>query len=158
MNEIDGWINEKELQFLYIKAIEMNSIVEIGSYKGRSTVALLESGKPVIAIDHWKGSKGLVMTGKEHAEFLKNTKDFKNLTVIVGESVETSKQFDKVDMVFIDGDHTYEGVKRDIEAWLPKTTKLICGHDYDFEEVKEVVDSFFEIDGIVGSLWYKILK
>lgn len=35
-----------------------------------------------------------------------------------------------LDFVFIDADHTYEHVKMDIELWLPKTRRLICGHDY----------------------------
>lgn len=37
-----------------------------------------------------------------------------------------------LDFVFIDADHTYEGCKRDIEAWLPKIRPggLLGGHDY----------------------------
>lgn len=38
-----------------------------------------------------------------------------------------------VDMVFIDGDHSYEGAKGDIEAWLPniKRNGILAVHDYD---------------------------
>lgn len=38
-----------------------------------------------------------------------------------------------LDFIFIDADHTYEGCKRDIEAWTPKvrTGGMICGHDYN---------------------------
>jgi hypothetical protein len=36
------------------------------------------------------------------------------------------------DFVFIDADHSYEGCKRDIEAWAPKVSPggWIGGHDY----------------------------
>lgn len=35
------------------------------------------------------------------------------------------------DFVFVDADHTYLGVKADIEAWMPKVKKggVLCGHD-----------------------------
>jgi hypothetical protein len=37
-----------------------------------------------------------------------------------------------LDFVYIDGDHKYEEVKRDIECWFPKVKKGGCigGHDY----------------------------
>lgn len=57
-----------------------------------------------------------------------------------------------LDMVFLDADHSYEGVRADIEAWLPKVRKggWIGGHDYgndepayDFSGVKRAVDEAF---------------
>ena len=48
-----------------------------------------------------------------------------------------------LDFVFIDGDHAYEGVKRDIQDWIPlvKTNGTICFHDYrDAPGVKRAVD------------------
>ena len=37
-----------------------------------------------------------------------------------------------LDFCYIDADHRYEAVKRDIEMWLPKVKHggVICGHDY----------------------------
>ena len=157
-NNIKGWMSEKELQFLYDSAKEMKSIVELGSYLGRSTVALAEGVKEaVFAVDHWdwKGGGGLKMDGTEYEQFLENTKDFDNIIVLKGTTMEASKKIGKVDMVFIDADHSYEAVKQDIETWLPRTHKLICGHDYDFDEVKKAVDELLEIDGVIGSVWWK---
>ncbi len=41
----------------------------------------------------------------------------------------------EVDFVFIDGDHTYEGVKADIAAWTGKVKSggILGGHDYSYE-------------------------
>lgn len=54
-----------------------------------------------------------------------------------------------LDFVFIDADHSYEGCKADIDAWLPKVKPggLLSGHDYgnkDFEDfgVTRAVDEF----------------
>lgn len=49
------------------------------------------------------------------------------------------------DLVYIDGDHTYEGVVKDLEAWFPKVRKggMICGDDIGWPGVKQAVDEFF---------------
>lgn len=69
------------------------------------------------------------------------------------------KQFENktLDYVFIDGEHTYQAVKEDIELWLPKVKRggFIGGHDYKnlprFPGVHEAVDEIFgnsvELDG-----------
>lgn len=54
-----------------------------------------------------------------------------------------------LDFVFIDADHTYEGCKRDIEAWSPKVRKggMISGHDYHqikWPGVVQAVDEAFD--------------
>lgn len=56
-----------------------------------------------------------------------------------------------LDFVFIDADHSYEGCKADIEAWLPKVKPggFISGHDYDNTDfpcfgVKRAVDELFQ--------------
>lgn len=52
------------------------------------------------------------------------------------------------DFIFIDGDHSFEGVKADIKLWLPKIKPggFISGHDYDHPKlpgVKQAVDEAF---------------
>ncbi len=61
-------------------------------------------------------------------------------------SVDAAKDFEdnSLDFVYIDGDHLYEMVKKDILSWLPKLKKgkLMIGHDYDLPAVKRAVDEF----------------
>jgi predicted O-methyltransferase YrrM len=56
-------------------------------------------------------------------------------------------QFDdeSCDLVYIDGDHTYDGVVKDLAAWYPKVKKggIICGDDIGWPGVKKAVDEFF---------------
>ena len=51
-----------------------------------------------------------------------------------------------IDVVFIDGDHTFPSAYADIEKWHPKARVLTCGHDYnhaDFPGVKRAVHKYF---------------
>jgi len=167
-NDIAGWMTAREQNWLYDKAKQMQSVVEIGSWKGKSTHALC-CGCPgmVTAVDHFKGSakerEGAHKEAAEHdvyAEFKANTACFKNLAVLKMSSSKASFEVGNADMVFIDGGHEYEEVLADIKAWLPKTKKLICGHDYtNFEGVHRAVNEYFGTDGVklFDSIWFKEL-
>ena len=66
-------------------------------------------------------------------------------------SVEAAELFseESLDCIFVDGDHTTEGVLADLSAWFPKVKKghLILGDDYYMESVSLAVDSFFKKQG-----------
>lgn len=63
-----------------------------------------------------------------------------------------------VSMVFIDADHSYEGVLCDIKYAKSINTKIICGDDYSFEGVKKAVDETFgvEVEFIGGMCFVKL--
>lgn len=83
---------------------------------------------------------------------------------VIADSVTAARGFEGrlFDFVFIDADHSYEGVMRDLRVWLPlvKAGGWIGGHDYDHPhqgEVKRVVDEFFSEESIeldVGRTWF----
>lgn len=159
---ISGWTSSGELAFLSELASRSKSVVEVGSWKGRSTKALLEACPgTVYAVDNWKGSpsdmSSAAAIGKDiYAEFFGNVGHYNNLEILRGDSVEMSKCFNgsMVDMVFIDAEHTYGAAKADIEAWLPKCKKYICGHDYDYAGVKRAVDEKFPNVNVVERMWW----
>ena len=47
--------------------------------------------------------------------------------------------------VYIDADHNYHAVYRDLLAWMPKIQRggILAGHDYDWPTVKAAVDEVF---------------
>jgi hypothetical protein len=167
-NDIDGWMSRMELNWLLDTAKGMTSVVEVGSWKGRSTHALLTSGASVTAVDTWKGTKnelaGPHKEAKEHDiladDFLPNVGAFPNLTVWKMDSLSAAARLkDKsVDMVFLDGDHTTEAVRADIKAWLPKARKYICGHDWQLHSVQEAVTEVFGEPDTAGTIWLKKLE
>ena len=164
-NVIQGWMSGEELEWLFQQAKKMELIVEIGCWKGRSTHALL-SGCPgiVYAVDTWKGNPNELNSAHHEALehdiypiFLENVGHFKNLKAIRGYSVDVAEEFydNSVDMVFIDGCHAYDDVLADIKAWLPKTTKLICGHDRGQDGVPAAIAEVFGEVGIApGTIWF----
>lgn len=137
-----GWMAPAELDWLAATAAKMQSVAEIGCLHGRSSFALLTGCPgPVYCIDPWNdpGDHG-------YRSFLGSCGHFDNLHAVRDYSPAAADQVPDVDMVFIDGAHDYEQVVADIEAWLPKTRKLICGHDYSHEGfggVKKAVDEIF---------------
>ena len=165
---IQGWMTPLELEFLTVMGNKpaVKTIVEVGSWKGRSTKALLDTKKKVIAVDTFEGSddpRDLTndMAKKEDifAEFKKNVGHYENLKILKKDSLKAAAQFgDKsVDMVFIDANHTYEGVLADIKAWGPKAKRIICGHDYadGWPGVKKAVEEVYgKKFHVVGSIWY----
>lgn len=167
-NGIDGWMTENELKFLAEKARGMESIVELGSHKGRSSDVLLKNcnGK-VYCVDLWDGKTefGLlaerqqVFVGDEvYNKFMENVGHYPNLVPIKMDSSKAVEQFngDRFDMVFIDAGHDYDSVKKDIEAWLPKCNKLICGHDYSpaWPGVVQAVHEKFKQINFTETIWW----
>jgi len=141
-NEIKGWMTLAELQWLYHRAKRYKSVAEIGCWKGRSTHALA-SGCPgtVFAIDHFQGSpserESTHATEDIRAEFERNMGSFGNVILrpVACEAATDNIPDKSVDMVFIDGDHSFNGVVSAIKAWAPKVRRVLCGHDRDQEGV-----------------------
>jgi len=171
-NYIEGWMGIDELSFLYDSAKQRKNILEVGSWRGRSTNAILkgatENQGQVTAVDTWQGSQDkrdmtnwMVKEADIFGEFKKNTAKYNNLTIHRGKSVESAPSFkDKsFDMIFIDAGHTKHEVMDDINSWLPKVKDdgLICGHDYveSWMGVVDAVDGIFgKPDGVVGTIWW----
>ncbi len=158
-NSLPGWMGVMDQLFLYVQAKKMSSVVEIGSWMGRSTHALLTGCPgPVFAIDHFQGNPDENGPHGPHHEaqerdifldFWQNVGHFKNLVVFRMPSVEAAKFFadQSVDMVFIDGYHAREAVKADILAWRPKCRRLLCGHDAGYTSVGEAIrDCGYEVN------------
>jgi hypothetical protein len=135
-----------ELEWLAQQATQMRNVVEVGALHGRSSFALLSACKGLVwCIDPWDDVGGHCLPS-----FMGSCGHFPNLRPIQGFSPAAGKRVrGKVDMVYIDGDHSREGIMADIDYWLPRTRKLICGHDYvdhpdaGYPDVKAVVDERF---------------
>lgn len=163
--EIEGWMEPPELAWLAEQATKHSLIVEIGSFKGRSTRALADNTKGVvIAIDDFYGPREIHLDGRPDilGQFTANLADLSNVVVINENHRQLSKPDFTPDMVFLDGGHEYENVLADIDFWIPFIAPggLLCGHDYGWcEGVKQAVHERFPNFqlGERTSIWYQQL-
>jgi len=141
----------EELAWLYDQATRMQTIVEIGSWQGRSTTVLCHACPgTVFAIDHWRPNdyqtNKVIRDGWDiPASFKRNLKEFIDsgkLVLIQSSSLIAAKNPlipTHPDMIFLDGDHDYINVRRDLHHWAPRARILICGHDYDPEAFSRII-------------------
>lgn len=74
-----------------------------------------------------------------------------------GDSVEVARLWtDEINVLFIDGDHSYEGCKADIDAWYPHMAKggVMLFHDADATSpgVVQAVEEFAKDNNL--KVWY----
>lgn len=151
-----------------------NSVIcEIGVWKGQFADQLLSlQPRQLILIDPFEGH---VSSGDENGnrvetaylpiQYLLMTQKYKNnplVTLLRGYSYELLPLLanGSVDVIYIDGDHSYQGVKNDlaIARQLVRKGGLICGHDYEMNPnktgnnynfgVKQAVDEFCQQHGL----------
>jgi hypothetical protein len=122
---------------------------ELGCYAGESTGIFISQLflKKINCVDPWEKNHkykadDINDAEKRFDEYIGNSP---LLTKHKTHSVDPIFNNQKVDFVYIDADHSYESVKRDILFWKDKT-KVIAGHDYEMPKqdgVKKAVDEIF---------------
>jgi len=153
------------------KDVEIHG-VEIGVWTGKTSEQLLKQlpKLQLSLVDRWcvtpkgdsyfEGSR--VMSRHDQKRFDKAFNEtlgkiapYKDrVTVYKMHSIQASEHFKdgSLDFIFIDGDHSYEGVTADLKAWVRKVKPngLICGHDWDndntYQDVKNAVLDYFGRD------------
>jgi predicted O-methyltransferase YrrM len=130
---ISGWMSRKELEWLATRAAEARVIVEIGCCRGRSTRALSDGTTgTVYAIDLWEDERNLRQFSSNLQEHVESGR-----TVLVrhdtARGVPEAIRGLVADLLFIDGDHEYSAVKRDVVSFSPlvRPGGIISGHDYN---------------------------
>jgi predicted O-methyltransferase YrrM len=139
---IDGWLSDAQGCALFRAAAATTGrgrIVEIGSWKGRSTAWLAAgarlAGATVHAVDPHVGSREDpgAATLAAFRDNLARVGLIAHVEPLVMTSTEAARVIDgPVELLFLDGDHSYDAVRRDAELWLPK---LVVGGTVMFHDV-----------------------
>ncbi len=150
-------MGEGELRVLRTLASQVPAgldVVEIGSYRGNSTIALAEGSAAgnrvrVYAVDPhvpFVGVKGGVFGPADQAALYRNLSTFgvgELVAVVCLPSATVARAWtnESVGLLWIDGDHRYESVRLDLEAWYPHVAPggIIAFHDCDSEGVRRII-------------------
>ena len=155
---IEGWLSKAEGRLLYElarSADRRGCIVEIGSWKGRSTVWLASGAKAglgarVVAIDPHRDSS-LHSAGESTEHDLRRNLELAKVSdqadVVVATSEDAAVSWNRpISLLFIDGEHDYESVRRDLLLWEGHVVDggVVALHDTLFwEGPRRVVSEFF---------------
>jgi predicted O-methyltransferase YrrM len=181
--DIEGFLSPFEAAQLYRIASFLppeSTIVEIGSWKGKSTYCLakgIKKGK-VIAIDPFdssgdeasslvyqqlKGEKSLL---EQFTQKMEQLKVIEKIETYQGLSQDFVNKVKKIDFLFIDGDHSIDGCNYDFTNYSTAISSggYLAIHDYypsrkDLGptwviENKILPSQEYELIGVVDSLWF----
>ena len=145
INNIEGWITDSEGLFLYESAKNVkpeNVIVEIGSWKGKSTTWLgagSQNGNraKVYAVDLHTGTyKHHVMSEINTFEKFKQNITKAGVSEFIKPIIDSSENAagnftQPIEFIFIDAAHEYEAVNLDFKVWFPKVINggILAFHD-----------------------------
>ena len=179
----ENWYPDEQIPLLIqacsVAREQQGSILEIGCWEGRSTVALANACYPetLIAVDSWEGNTS---EGADHptiealaerdvfATFLQNIESQTqgNVEARRQDCFEFLEGFtEPVKFCHIDAAHDYGSVKRTIELLVPRLVPgaVLCGDDYasahagraDLDGgVQRAVDELLPSRGATGNFWY----
>jgi hypothetical protein len=182
-SRIPGMMPEADLRFLFQYAQKMltnSTWIEVGTWKGRSLAAVvlgLPARTTVLAVDTWLGTEDEI-EGTPFAEAVGSDKPFEAFQKVarglhflrpeirIGSLRSYSGTVARVlgrdephtaDVIFLDGDHSYEAVIEDIRLWTPvlKLGGTLMGHDRQLPGVARALkDLEFSFHEGGECIWY----
>lgn len=175
-----GWMGAKCRRWLRRAARRIphgGHVIEVGSWRGRSTLVLATHLPPrsrLYAVDTWAGTPDdpdqherlYAGAGDVFGDFCRNLSRYitrgrvipMRMTSLQGAAALKAKLgLQSVDLVFIDADHRYEAVHADILAYLPlvKPGGILAGHDHGWPGVAQAVGELLPgYETAPTSIWF----
>jgi len=152
-----AWNEHIPFAFWIVEVLKPKIIVELGVHTASSYFSFCQAVKTLnidtacYGVDTWKGDEHAGFYGENIFEKVTthNTKEFYRFSILIRSTFDEAKEYfiDKsIDLLHIDGFHSYEAVKHDFEAWLPKLSNnsFVFFHDINVRERDFGVFKFWE--------------
>lgn len=137
-----AWIEHVPFAMFAVELLRPRVLVELGSHHGVSYCAFCQAVKTLgvgtrcYAVDTWEGDTQAGHFGQEVLDDLKRHHDplyadFSRLVRSDFDGALAGFEDGSVDLLHIDGFHTYDAVRHDFETWLPKVSDrgVVLFHD-----------------------------
>ncbi len=155
--DVSAWTEHIPFAFWIIEILKPKIVVELGVHNGTSYFAFCQAVKQLnlnahcYGIDSWQGD--------DHAGFYNdqifgkvaayNTSQYSRFSTLIKSTFDEAKEYfidGTIQILHIDGLHTYEAVKHDFETWLPKLAPdaIVIFHDTNIRERNFGVFKFWE--------------
>lgn len=158
---IPGWFHHGNKILSLIEEYRPKVCVELGTWLGASAIPVARSiqrwGGTLSCVDTWAGDlndDGGSQPGKVPVMLMTCARAIveagvgANIRLIPAMTIDAARYWSEpIDFLYVDADHGYDGVRADLEAWVPhvKPGGLIVGDDYGnalYPGVKEAWDEF----------------
>ncbi len=137
-----AWAEHIPFAMFLMSAARPRTFVELGTFRGASYCAFCQAAKEIAlnvsctAVDTWEGDEhaGLLEQGvlaKLRAHHDPLYSNFSRLLRSTFDQALTEFENGSIDLLHIDGFHSYEAVRHDFDSWLPKMSDrgIVLFHD-----------------------------